>query len=475
VTGGPWRLGTALKYSALAAVGVAVFLFIDARGRSLSAPEAATVFAPSVADAPARPEPLVQVLIALTAVLVTGQLLGQAFRYVGQPPVIGEVVGGLLLGPSFLGWAAPQVKQLLLPESVAPHLGVIAQLGVILYMFLVGLELDRAALRQRARTALAVSHTSIVLPFLLGAGVALVLYPRLSRREVPFTSFALFLGVAMSITAFPVLARILTDRQMHQTPLGVMALTCDAIGDVTAWCLLAFAVGVAQARMGGAVLTLLLAAAYIGLVLLVVRPLSSRLLARLDEARVGRGAVALVSGAVLLSAICTVRIGVHAIFGAFLLGAVISHDSAIARALTAKLEDVVTVLFLPAYFAFTGLRTEVGLVSGWGEWLLLGLILLVAAAGKFGGTLAAARLTGEGWRESAALGVLMNTRGLMELVVLNIGLDLGVISRTLFAMLVLIAVATTLATAPLLHLLVKGEALEPAAAKAAPADCTTAV
>jgi Kef-type K+ transport system membrane component KefB len=272
-----------------------------------------------------------------------------------------------------------------------------------------------------------------------------------------------------------VLARILTDRKMHKTRLGVMALTCAATGDVTAWCLLAFAVGVAQARVGGAVLTLLLAMGYIGLVFLIVRPLASRFLARFDAARVSRGVVAVAFGAVLLSALATELIGVHAIFGAFLLGAVISHESGLARALTAKLEDVVTVLFLPAYFAFTGLRTEVGLVSGPSQWLLLGLILLVATVGKFGGTLVAARFTGVGWRESAALGVLMNTRGLMELVVLNIGLDLGVISRTLFAMMVLMAVITTLATTPILQLLQKEESLPQPAGKPTSADNTTIV
>ena len=294
---------------------------------------------------------------------------------------------------------------------------MIAQLGVVLYMFLVGLELNPRVLRERAHATVAISHASIIAPFLLGATLALVLYPRLSSGDVPFTSFALFLGVAMSITAFPVLARILTDRRMQRTPLGVLALGCAATDDVTAWCLLAFVVGVDRAEVGAAVPVLVLTAAFIAFMLLVVQPVAARLLARLGEVRLTPGVVALVFTALLLSAITTELIGIHAIFGAFLLGAIIPHDSPVAREFVAKLEDLVTVLLLPAFFAFTGMRTRIGLVSGLEQWLVCGLIILVATVGKFGGTLAAARFTGLGWREAAGLGVLMNTRGLMELIV----------------------------------------------------------
>jgi Kef-type K+ transport system membrane component KefB len=302
----------------------------------------------------------------------------------------------------------------------------------------------------------AIAHASIIVPFLLGATLALVLYPRLSSRDVPFTSFALFVGVAMSVTAFPVLARILTDRRMHKTDLGVLALGCAATADVTAWCLLAFVVGVAQAEVGRAFLVLGMTAAFLAFMLLVVRPAAARFLTRVDEAALTPSVIALVFAALLLSALATELIGIHALFGAFLLGAVIPHDSAVAQAFTRKLEDLVTVLLLPAFFAFTGMRTEIGLVAGLEQWLVCGLILVVATIGKCGGTLVAARLTGLGWREAASLGVLMNTRGLMELIVLNIGLDLRVISPTLFAMMVLMALATTLATAPILHVLTAG-------------------
>jgi Kef-type K+ transport system membrane component KefB len=330
---------------------------------------------------------------------------------------------------------------------------MIAQLGVVLYMFLVGLELNPSVLRARAHATVAISHASILAPFLLGSGLALFLYPRLSTSDVKFTSFALFMGVAMSITAFPVLARILTDRQMQKTRLGVIALGCAATDDVTAWCLLAFVVGVAQAKLGGAFLVLGLTVAYIAFMFFLVRPVARRLLVGLDEPRVSPQIVAAVLAALLISALITEWIGIHAVFGAFLLGAVIPHDSAIARVFAHRLEDLVTILLLPAFFAFTGMRTEIGLVAGIDQWLICGLIVLVATAGKFGGAIFSARLTGLDWRDSTALGLLMNTRGLMELIALNIGLDMKVISPTLFAMMVLMAIVTTMAAAPLLQLL----------------------
>jgi Kef-type K+ transport system membrane component KefB len=259
------------------------------------------------------------------------------------------------------------------------------------------------------------------------------------------------MGVAMSITAFPVLARILTDRKMEKTNLGVVALSCAATDDVTAWCLLAFVVGIAQAEISGAVQTLLLAVAFIAFMVLVIRPLANRYLGRITGAAPKRGMTVWVLVALLLSAIAAEWIGIHAIFGAFLLGAIIPHESDIARDLQHKLEDIVKILFLPAFFAFTGMRTEIGLVSGWGDWLMCGLIILIATLGKFGGTLVAARMTGLDWRTSSALGILMNTRGLMELVVLNIGLEMGVISPTLFAMMVIMALVTTIATTPILQ------------------------
>jgi Kef-type K+ transport system membrane component KefB len=400
----------------------------------------------------AAPDTLAHVLLALLAVVLTSRLVSRAFTYVGQPPVMGEVVAGILLGPSLLGRVAPQASAFLLPPAVAPYLGVLAQLGVILYMFLVGLELNAGLLRAHARAAVAVAHAGIVVPFLLGAALAVGLYPRYGPADVSLTSFALFLGVALSITAFPVLARILSDRQMEKTELGVLALGCAAAGDVTAWCLLALAVGVAQAALGGALLVVALAATFVAFMGLVVRPVAARVVGWFREGPLTTGVVAWVFVAVLAAALTTEVIGIHAIFGAFLLGAVIPHDSLLARELRGKVEDVVTVLLLPAFFAYTGMRTQIGLVAGVAEWLVCGLIIVTATVGKFGGTLLAGRLAGLDMRTAAALGVLMNTRGLMELIVLNIGLDLGVISPTVFAMMVFMALVTTLATTPVLLL-----------------------
>src|SRR5262245_26268324 len=243
-----------LMYGAMLAGAVILFLVINSFGKNLSAPEATTLVEKPAAAGPGKRDGLIHVLVALTAVLVTGRALGSLLRYAGQPPVIGEVVAGIVLGPSVLGRLWPEASAFILPTTVAPYLGVIAQLGVILYMFLVGLELNTGQLRESVRTTIAISHASIVIPFLLGAALALLLYPRVSSREVSFTSFALFVGVSMAITAFPVLARILTDRRMQKTQLGIIALACAATDDVTAWCLLALVVGVAQADLAGAIL-----------------------------------------------------------------------------------------------------------------------------------------------------------------------------------------------------------------------------
>jgi Kef-type K+ transport system membrane component KefB len=437
-------------YAAMLVAAVALFFVINYYGARLTAPGRTQESFESRVGGAGSSEALAHVLIVLGAVLVLGRLLAVGFRWLGQPPVIGEVVAGILLGPSLLGQVWPEAQAFLLPPSVAPNLGMIAQLGVILYMFIIGLELNPELLRQRAHATVAISHASIVAPFVLGNGLALFLYPRLSTSDVPFASFALFMGAAMSITAFPVLARILTDRGMHKSPLGVMALGCAAAGDVTAWCLLAFVVGVAHAKLGDAFVVLGCTLAYIGFMFLVARPIAKRFFQKFGEQEISANLVAVVLALLLGSALLTEYIGIHAVFGAFLLGAIIPHDSAVARALSTRLVDLVTVLLLPAFLAFTGMRTQIGLVSGFDQWLVCGLIIVVATAGKFGGTLAAARLTGLSWRDATSLGLLMNTRGLMELIVLNIGLDLRVISPTLFAMMVLMALATTMAAAPLI-------------------------
>lgn len=446
----------AVGYAVMLIAAVGLFLAIRHFGEQLEAPAAGDSVA--AAKAVAGADVLRHVLGALVSILLLGRWLGKLLVHFGQPRVIGEIVAGIMLGPSLLGWVWPAAMDFVLPAEVAPYLGIIAQVGVILYMFLVGLDFNAGLLRSRAHATVAISHASIVLPFLLGAVLALWLYPVLAPEGVPFTSFALFIGVAMSITAFPVLARILTDRRIEDTPLGVVALGCAAADDVTAWCLLAFVVGVAQAKLGGAVQTVVLAILFIGFMLAVIHPLAVRFLGHHAEKQPPQRMAVWVLVALLLSALAAEWIGIHAIFGAFLLGAIIPHDADVALDFRHKLEDIVRILLLPAFFAYTGMRTKIGLVSGGEAWLMTAGIILVATLGKFGGTLAAARWTGLDWRLSASLGILMNTRGLMELIVLNIGLELGVISEKLFAMMVIMALVTTLATTPVLHYLTTARA-----------------
>ncbi len=399
---------------------------------------------------------MLHVLLALAVVIVVARIIGAIFHWLHQPPVIGEVVGGILLGPSFLGSWYPTLYHYILPDSAAPFLGVISQLGIILYMFLVGLELDLKILRRSGHATLAISHAGIIFPFLLGSTLALYLYPTLSPPGISFTSFSLFLGVSISVTAFPVLARILTDRKIHRSRLGTVALTCAAVDDVTAWCLLALVVSVIQAKIGSALTTLGMTILFIVVMLTVVRPIIGKLVPLLEKLdKITEGGMAVIFVTILLSALTTEFIGIHAIFGAFMLGAITPPASRMATELVDRLKDLIQIMFLPAFFAFTGMRTQISLIEGTQDWLLCGLIILVATLGKFGGTLVAARLTGIGWREASALGILMNTRGLVELIVLNIGLDLNVISPTLFTMLVIMALVTTFITSPILHFLMR--------------------
>ncbi len=433
-----------LYYAAIAAASLLLLWWILGRGASLQSVTATA--ASGVSDAPNHT--LLHLLLALAAVIALGRLLGRLFRCIGQPPVIGEVVAGLMLGPSLLGALWPAAGNWLLPASVAPFLGAIAQLGIVLYMFQMGLEFNHTELRGKGRLVVAISHVSIVLPFLCGAGLALWLFPTYAPDGVGFTPFALFMGVAMAITAFPVLARILADTGLQQTPLGAMAMACAAVDDVTAWCMLAAVVAVVQAQSDSVLTMVLLSIAFVAAMVWLVRPL----LARLATGTPRAGSAGLVLLLVLLAAAATEAIGIHAIFGAFLLGALIPHDSALARGFSGSLKEVVTVLLLPAFFAYTGMRTELSLLLGGEQWLACAAIVAVATLGKFGGALLAARWGGMPWREASAIGVLMNTRGLVELIVLNIGLDLGVISPQLFAMMVVMALVTTLMTTPALKL-----------------------
>ncbi len=441
-------------YAFMLVAAVALFLVIRSIGNGL----VASLPARAVAGAGKEGSfSLVGVLVALVTIISAAQVTGRLFARFHQPPVVGEIVAGLTLGPSLLGTVAPSAMRWFLPPSVAPVLSVLSQVGVILYMFLIGLRLDTDHLRRRSHTSVAISHASIVVPFLLGTALALLLYRQLGMSGVSFTAFALFCGVAMSVTAFPVLARILNDRGMAASRIGVVAIACAAVDDVTAWCLLAVVVGCVKADLSSASRTLALTAVYVVTMLAVVKPRLGRALDRCGDRRVTRTVLAVVLVALLVSSLATELIGIHAIFGAFLLGVIIPADSRIAHEIIRRIEDVVLVLLLPIFFAYTGTRVRIGLLQSPAEWVLCALIVITACAGKFGGTALAARLTGLGWRDCAALGALMNTRGLVELIVLNIGLDLGVLSPTLFTMLVVMAVVTTAATSPVLSAILERE------------------
>jgi Kef-type K+ transport system membrane component KefB len=450
------KLTTGLSYAAMLVAAVGIFLLIRSRGQSLVAPRRFSLghFASNAPTVSVTS--FTHVLLALVVIILSARALGFLFRRFNQPPVVGEMIAGILLGPSLLGEVLPHAFAFLFPAQTAPYLSVLANIGVILYMFLVGVELNTRLLRNRKQASLATSHASIVAPFLLGSALALWLYPRYSTSDIRFVVFALFMGVSMSVTAFPVLARVVTDQGMQQDPLGATALACAAIDDATAWCLFALVVSVARKAPGKSLLTLALTAGFILIVFLLIRPGAVWLVRRhARRQHTQQSSIVIACIALLLAALTTQWIGIHALFGAFLIGAVIPHDSRLAEDIRQKFEDLVVILFLPVFFAFTGLRTQIGLVHGAADWLICLAIVLVASLGKFGGGTVAARLTGLEWREAASLGILMNTRGLMELIVLNVGLDLGVLSPTLFAMLVIMAVVTTLATTPVLHRLAK--------------------
>ncbi|MBC8090315.1 MAG: cation:proton antiporter [Phycisphaerae bacterium] len=432
-------------------------------------------------------------LAQLIVVLLVARLSGRLVKLLGQPAVVGEMIAGLALGPSVFGAVAPAAMHTLFPTDKLLPLATLSQLGVVLFMFVVGLRLDLSVLRCKARTAVAVSHAGIVAPFLLGVALANLLHADLAPPGVAFLPFALFMGAAMSITAFPVLARILDERKMLNSRIGAIAIAAAAIDDATAWCILAAVLAVATATANGGsgwstfAVTLGSTLAYVLLIAFGLRPILTRwatgVVAKLKPATapfatdvVTSQMVSIAVVGALASAWTTEMLGVHALFGAFVAGAVVPRIDVSTRpaesvhaiagsngqfaptatpainlsdAIANRIDSVVSAVLLPVFFAFVGLRTSVGLISGAGLWTVFALILLVAVSGKMGGAAAAAKLTGLGWRDALSIGALMNTRGLMELVILNVGLDIGVISPALFAMMVLMALVTTVMTSPL--------------------------
>lgn len=393
-------------------------------------------------------------ILQIGTILIVARLVGWLFGKLHQPRVVGEMLAGILLGPSLLGWLAPNISASLFPLDSLGHLNSLSQVGLLIFMFLVGLELDLGHLRELGRAAVMTSQVSIILPFILGSTFAVYLYPRLSDPSVSFAGFALFMGAAMSVTAFPVLARILTERNMLRTRVGSVAIACAAVDDVTAWCILAAIVVIVRASSLDLPvwLTVTGLAAFVLVMGLVVRPALQRL-ERVYEKRgnLTQDLIAMILLVVLASGLITETLGVHALFGAFLAGVVMPRHTELSRELLQKFEALIVVLLLPIYFALTGLRSSIFLISGAQMWLYCAVIIVLAVAGKLGGSMLSARLNGMSWRESAAVGILMNTRGLVELVILNIGLDLGILSPALFSIMVLMALVTTLMTTPLLR------------------------
>jgi len=455
----------------LIVVGAAIFALLDL-GSTLPRPAgAATEVQQGVAATTPVPEassssllddlranlgsPLTRLFLQLLVIIAAARVAGSAAVVLGLPAVVGEMAAGILLGPSLFGSVAPGAFAFVFPADSLGALRLLSQIGVCLFMFAVGMELNVRHVRSKARAAIAVSNASILVPFLFGVALAYLLYTDLAGSSATFTGFALFMGISMSITAFPVLARILQERGMTHTALGSTAITCAAVDDVTAWSILAFVVAIVRSSsLGGAAMTLLLSMAFIVIMTLGVRRALPSWLGRdaLTREEPSSATLATVVCVVLAAALSTEIIGIHALFGAFLAGAVMPDAEGFRERINARVERFSSVLLLPLFFAYTGLRTQVGLLGDLDGWLLCLIIIAVATLGKLGASAVAARVAGMGWRESLQLGALMNTRGLMELIALNLGYDLGILSPRIFTMLVIMALVTTMLTGPLLTL-----------------------
>jgi Kef-type K+ transport system membrane component KefB len=397
---------------------------------------------------------LSRLLLQIGVIISASRSLGWLFRKLRQPQVVGEMVAGILLGPSLLGWLLPSASATLFPPASLGVLNGLSQVGLALFMFTIGLELDLELLQRRPHTAVLTSHVSIILPFLLGMVLSLFLYSSLAGDNVPFLHFALFMGISMSITAFPVLARILVERKMLGGTLGTITIACAAVDDVTAWCILAAVVALARADHASVSpwLTVTGTLAFCALMAFGVRRLLQAVARRRGEDEpLGENTLAVIFILLLASASVTEWLGIHALFGAFLMGSIMPREGKAIRQVHDKVSHVTVVLFLPIFFALTGLRTNVALLAGGERWLALAVIIVAATVGKFGGSSISARVSGLSWRDAMSLGVLMNTRGLMELVALNIGYDVGIISRPLFTMMVCMALFTTILTTPILE------------------------
>ncbi|MDP3643572.1 MAG: cation:proton antiporter [Bacteroidota bacterium] len=410
-------------------------------------------FIQSIANNLAHPVGLV--LAQIVTIIIVSRVFGFIFRKIHQPTVIGEIIAGIALGPSLLGMLFPEFSSSLFPENSLGNLSLLSQVGLILFMFMVGMELDLKVIQSKVKDAVVVSNAGILIPFSIGIGLAYFIYENFAPKGVPFLSFGLFLGMAMSITAFPVLARIVQERGMHRTRVGNLVITCAAADDITAWCMLAAIIAIAKAgSFVSSLYVILLSIGYVLIMIKVVRPFLKRV-GDLHATRenLSKQVVAIFFLTLLISSYTTEIIGIHALFGAFLAGTIMPENTKFRNIFIQKIEDVALVLLLPLFFVFTGLRTQIGLLNDIYLWKITGLIILVAITGKFVGSALAAKIVGQNWRDSLTIGALMNTRGLMELIVLNIGYDLGILSPEVFSMMVIMALVTTLMTGPALDLI----------------------
>lgn len=398
--------------------------------------------------------PLSILLIQIIAVLLMVRLFGFLFKHIGQPGVIGEIVAGIVLGPSVLGYFFPDVFQALFPPESLTNLELLSQVGLVLFMFVIGMELDFSVLKNKINETFVISHAGILVPFFLGIVASYWIYEEYAAAQTAFLPFALFIGISMSITAFPVLARIIQERNMTKTSLGTLAIASAANDDVTAWCLLAVVIAIAKAgTFASALYAIGLTALYIIIMFMVVRPFLKKVgEVYANQEVINKTFVALILLILIISSTLTEIIGIHALFGAFMAGVVMPPSIGFRKVMMEKVEDIALVFFLPLFFAFTGLRTEIGLINSPALWGVCLLLITVAVAGKLGGCAVAARLVGESWKDSFTIGTLMNTRGLMELVALNIGYEMGVLPPSIFVILVIMALVTTFMTTPLLHL-----------------------
>lgn len=400
-------------------------------------------------------EPMAILLMQIVIILIIVRICGWLCQKIGQPTVVGEIIAGVILGPSLLGHYFPDAFAFVFPDSSMGNIRFLSQIGLILFMFIVGMELDFKVVKNKADDALIISHSSIAVPFSFGVILAYFLNENYTHETTEFIPFALFMGIAMSIAAFPVMARIVHERGINKTPLGQQIITCAAIDDITAWCLLAAVIAITKAgSFTSSLFVFLMAFIYIIVMFKVIRPLLQYLAdIQPSKKNISKSTIGVFFIVLFLSAYTTEVIGIHALFGAFLAGVIMPSNMSFRNLFSEKIEDVSLILLLPLFFVFTGLRTQIGLLNDPYLWGICLIIILLAVSGKFFGSAIAARFIGNTWKDSLTIGALMNTRGLMELVVLNIGLDLGILTNEVFAMMVVMALTTTFMTSPLLNLI----------------------